>query len=579
MGFSLSLKFLIRLSFFHGVVQNIGLLSFLLLVPTEVISDTLPVKLTRQFPTESSPSIKYDASIQASPLLDLTGPKPQIIISFQDGIILFLDSETGEKTAQVNIPRTPELRVLISATPVLVESNLIVLYQMLGKGGRESHRIAVVDIAAHTLNPDFPILELNAEKSQADGKAMVKFISPHAYSHSEVKHAKKNGSTFGYSYAAFGNAGDIQPFHGWLFEIDMDAWKNSGIKHAIKNVIVTTPESQCNVSVKYGTREMICAGGIWAPAGPQVEYNGDDFELLVPTGNGQLDLVRHDYANTLMRIKPGLEFDPGCDAARCKDFNPSNPALACIQSCKNLFIPRLKSGDKPLKPVTGECDKLSFWECVAWMDYDLGANAPVKIELSSQQSVVVQASKEGAVYLLDANHLGTMFDRMQLIETCGTKKDPCKLSWRGMIVTHPVVSMVDETPVVIIPTFVSDETHAAGIIALKIVSQNGNPHFEPFWQYPNPSSLEAMTRFRSPPTMPLITSLAKHGDVIWMVEIGKTGTLYGIRIKDGELIAKTSMLGTGVPLSRPVALGNKIYFTSNESGVKSAWVESYLIEE
>ena len=149
MVFSVSLKFLIRLSFYHGVVQNIALLAFLLLIPVEVISDTLPVKLTRQFPTESSPSIRYDAKIKTSPVLDLTGSKPQLIVAVTDGAILFLDAETGEKTSQVNIPRTTELRVLIAATPALVGSNLIVLYQMEGKGGRESHRVAVIDIAAH----------------------------------------------------------------------------------------------------------------------------------------------------------------------------------------------------------------------------------------------------------------------------------------------------------------------------------------------------------------------------------------------------------------------------------------------
>lgn len=565
---------MIRFTLIQSTKPTIALLSFLLLVPIEVCSDTLPVKLIRQIP-----SISNTSSIRASPLIDLTSPKPQIIVTFSDGSIVFYDPETGKKNGLVNIPGTPDLQVSVVSTPALAGQNLVVLYSMVGKSGRESHRVAVVDVAERKLNSDFHILELSAEKPQGDGKAMVKFISQQAYSRAEVKHANKPGSNFGFSYVAFGNAGDVQPFHGWLFEIDMDAWKIRGSKHAIKNVLVTTPESQCNVSVKEGTREMICAGGIWAPAGPQIEYNGDAYELLVPTGNGQLDLTRHDYANTLMRVKPGLKFDPDCDAALCENFKPGNPALACIQSCKNLFIPRLKIGDNPLKPVTGECDKRSFWECVAWMDYDLGANAPLKIELSNQQAVIIQASKEGAVYLLDANHLGTMFDRIQLIETCGTKKDPCKLSWRGMMVTHPVVSIVDETPVVIIPTFVSDKSHAAGVIALKVISQDGKPRFEPFWQYPDPDSSEATKIFRSVPTLPLITSLHKHGDVVWVVEAGKTGTLYGIRIKDGTLIAKSSMLGTGVPLTRPVAFGNKIYFSSRSLDRKKSWLESYVIEE
>ncbi|MCK5831149.1 MAG: hypothetical protein KAH20_12705 [Methylococcales bacterium] len=575
----MSIKIIRYLSSFYRSIQTITLFSLLILSPIKVSGDTLPLKLTRQFPTESRGSIRHDASIIAAPLLlDLTGVKPQIIVPTRDGVILFLDAETGKKIAQVNLSKKSEL----ISTPSLVENNLILLYQKLGKRGRESHHVAVIDVARHKFNPDFPELELNAEKPQADGKAMVKFNSSFAFSHSEVKHAKKKGSTLGYSYVAFGNAGDIQPFHGWLFEIDMDAWKEKGVNHAIKNVLVTTPEKQCDVSVKVGTREMVCAGGIWTPAGPQIDYSGDGYELLVSTGNGQLDLVRHDYANTMMRVEHGLVFDPRCDAALCKDFNPINPALACIQSCKNLFIPRLKLGDKPLKPATGECDKLSFSECVAWMDYDLGANAPVKMKLNNHQSVIVQASKAGAVYLVDADHLGTMFDRMQLIETCGTKKDPCKLSWRGMIITHPVVSKVDETPVVIIPTFVSDETHAAGIIALKIISQNSKPYFEKFWQFPNPDSPEATRRFRSASTLPIMTSLAKHGDVVWVVEPGKpgkTGTLYGLRIKDGKLIAKHSMLGRGVPLSRPIVLGNTMYIASKSLDNKVSWIESYLIEE
>jgi hypothetical protein len=79
--------------------------------------------------------------------------------------------------------------------------------------------------------------------------------------------------------------------------------------------------------------------------------------------------------------------------------------------------------------------------------------------------------------------------------------------------------------------------------------------------------------------LPLITTLAKHGEVVWVVEIGKKGTLYGVRIRDGKLIAKISMVGSGIPLSRPVALGNRIYFTSTIKGSKTTWVESYLIEE
>ncbi len=550
----------------------------LLFLSVKGACDALPVTLSRIFPTKSHPSVSYDTLTLASPVIDQTSPRPQIIVPITDGTLSFLDAESGDSNGQVKLPSTPEQQVYIVSTPAQVGRSLIVLYQMLGKKGRESHRLAVINLVEKKLNTAFPILELTAEKPQADGKAMVKFVPTNAFSHSEVKHATRPGSELGFIYAAFGNAGDVQPFHGWLFEIDMDAWKKQGVKHAVNNVLLTTPESQCDVKVKYGTREMICAGGIWTPAGPQIDYEGEDYELLVPTGNGQIDLARKDYANTLMRVKPGLNFDPGCDDDLCQNFKPSNPSLACMQSCKNLFIPRPEPRDKPLKPSTGECDKLTFWECVAWMDYDLGANAPVKIALNSQQSVVVQSGKEGAAYLLDADHLGTMFDRMQLVEICGTANDPCKLPWRGMMVTHPVVSMVNETPVVIFPTFVTDETHTAGLIALKIVIQDGKPHFEPFWHFSHPRTKTTTSTFRSAPTLPVITSVSKHGEVIWVVEIGKPGILYGVRISDGQLIAQTALLGTGVPLSRPVVLGKNLYITSSNFAGKRTWLESYQVD-
>lgn len=146
------------------------------------------------------------------------------------------------------------------------------------------------------------------------------------------------------------------------------------------------------------------------------------------------------------------------------------------------------------------------------------------------------------------------------------------------MVNHPAVSMLGEVPVVIFPTFVSDKTHAAGLIALKIVLKDGKPQFERFWQFSNPKNKAATATFRSAPTLPVITSLEKHGDVIWVVEIGSPGTLYGVRIKDGELIAQKTLLGTGIPLSRPVALGNKIYITSKKSKGEATWVESYKID-
>ena len=49
-----------------------------------------------------------------------------------------------------------------------------------------------------------------------------------------------------------------------------------------------------------------------------------------------------------------------------------------------------------------------------------------------------------------------------------------------MIVTQPALTEAGGTPVVVVPTFNFDQTHPAGLVALKIVLKEGTPRFEPF---------------------------------------------------------------------------------------------------
>jgi hypothetical protein len=545
-------------------------------------------KLERLFPTGTSPSVTFDAYISASPLLYISKGQPQVLVSVSNGIIAALDGETGALDWQIKAP-VPEgqLAQLIS-TPVIIGDKLVILYQCLEKGVRTSHRLAVINLTKKQLDEAFPVLVLSAEKPAAGGVGTVKFNPPNAYSHSALKHALKPGSKLGYVYAAFGNSADEEPYHGWLFEIDMDAWHlpkqpfgNMNAKPAISSVLLTTPESDCPVNKELSNnQEMICGGGIWTPPGPQIYPSGDEYELFVPTGNGQIDLSRHDYANTLMRLKPGLKFDAGCDANLCANFNPVNPDELCMASCKNLFIPRLLEGDAPLRPAGGECDNKSFWECLGWMDYDLGGSAPVKVDMDNGHSVLVQPSKEGGVYLIDAEHLGTQYDRLQIVDVCGTKTDPCPTTWMGMIVTQPVLTSINEDPVVVIPTFVNDKTHPAGLVALKIVLEQGQPKFKRFWQFPDPSNPEAVQTFRYHTSLPVIAKLGKNGDAtIWIVDIGNPGTLYGVRVKDGVLVAKQALKGVGRHDSSPLIHGNNLYVASMMSGTNKAMIEAYHIDE
>jgi hypothetical protein len=541
-------------------------------------SESRTVSLTPLFPAPTLPPALFDQPILASPLLDFSQGKPLLVVAASDGEIAMLDAETGVPDWKLQAPAPEGQQVELVATPAIAGGKLVIVYQCLDHGVRVSHRLAVIDLANKKLDEAFPVLELQAEKPGADGLSSVRFNPPTSYSHAALQHAAKKEGGLGVVYAAFGNAGDTQPFHGWLFEIDLDAWRQRGVKEAVTAALLTTPEADCPVTVAYGTQEMICGGGIWTPPGPQIYPAGDSYELLVPTGNGQIDLKRGDYANALMRLKPGLAFDPGCDEALCAAFDPANPDPACMASCRNLFIPRLADGNAPLRPASGECDDKNYSECLAWMDYDLGANAPVRATLPDGRPVLVQAGKDGGVSLLDADHLGRQFDRMQIADLCGAPQDPCDRSWAGMIVTKPALSYADGEPVVMIPIFVPDHTHSAGLTALKIVTEHGMPKFRRFWQYPEPGSAKAGRVFRSHPSLPVVSKLGKTGeDVVWIVDIGMQGTLYGIRVRDGKLLAETAMQGTGRQLSAPVIYNDTLFAASSLPATNQAMLEAFKI--
>lgn len=552
-------------------------LSALLLVSCFASATADELKLTRLFPSAEHPSVTFDDYLLASPLLDTSENESRLIVAYTDSITL-LHSKSGALLERIRLPAPSGQNVEIAATPLRVGETLFVVYQTAENGRRMHHFIIAIDLRSRQIDARYTLLELSATALSSDGKP-VAFNPPTAYSHAAVKHIPGTGS--GYLYTSFGNAGDTQPFHGWLFEIDIDAWRIDGAAKALRSTLTTTAESDCPVQYEYGTQEMICGGGIWNPAGPSISMQNGNFALLAATGNGQLNLARRDYANTLMRIAPGLEFDPGCDAQLCANFNPAEPEEACMASCKNLFIPRLMPGDLPLHPADGSCDDKSFAECLAWMDYDLGANAPLEIALPNGQKVIVQAGKEGGVYLLDAAHLGTLYDRQQIVPLCGTASDPCKAGWRGMIVSAPVQADVGGDPVIIIPTFMPDETQAGGLIALKVVINEGRPKFERLWQFPAANDSNAQRAFRSHPSFPLLTREGpKHEAYVWVVDIPlgtQSGTLYAVRVRDGVLAARQTLFGTGRPLSHLLMHDGILYLASNAPGNKLGWIEAYRV--
>lgn len=535
-------------------------------------------KLERIFPTETNPSVSFDENIKATPVRHVLNGQTRIIVPVSDGTLVALDAQTGALLWKLPVPTPSGQHAQLGASPVLVDDLLVVIFQGIASGVRSSDNLAVLDLANNRWHPDFPVLAFAAEQRTADGKGVVKFNPYDAYPHAALKSWRPDRNRLGFVYAGFGNAADQQPFHGWMFEIDMDAWQRHDLKQAMKSILLTTPETECPVTLEFGTQEMICAGGIWAPAGPLLAADENGAELFVPTGNGQVDLQRKDYANSVLKITLGQPFEAGCDDRLCADFNPLKPSTPCLESCKNLFIPRPMAGDAPIRPPNGECEHRDFWECLAWMDYDLGASPPVKVKLPDGRGVLVQPGKDGAAYLIDADHLGIQYDRLQIAELCGSPTDLCRLSWAGMIVTQPLQTQVDGEPVVIIPTFSPDQTHIAGVVAVTIVMADGVPKLKPFWRFPQADNPDALKMFRSHPSFPVLTTHlgSQKEAVVWLVDIGSNGTLYGLRAKDGRLVAKQTLKGSGRQLAFPLVVDDKIYLSSTTSTGQS-FIEAYRI--
>ncbi len=509
-----------------------------------------------------------------------------------------LDPETGVELWRTVIPVHSEPvgregfdeEIYLLSTPVVVGDRLVLLYQTRRREDRvrTHHRLSVIELVEGKLDSAFPEIELNARIPASDGSGPVDFRPSNALSRSALAHGRRLGATLGSIYASFGNQADIQPWHGWVFEVDLDRWFASGVAAAVTATLLVTPETHCPIEGQSGSMDMICGGGVWVPAGPQVVPTTDGYELLVPTGNGQLDLSRRDYANSVLRLEPGLDFDPECDATLCRDFDPISPAEDCMASCRNLFIVRQRPGDPPLRPNSGVCDGMTFLECYARIDFDFGANAPVLIELPQGPRVFVQPGKDGHVYLFDADHLGTLYDREKIVEMCGAPGDDCDVDlWRGMIVTRPAVAMVGGMPVVLVPTFMMDETHPAGLVALSVVLDAGVPQLEPFWQAPRFSDREALERFRSYSSRVTIGPAQADGDrSVWFVDVARRsgrsfwrnpfnaiarswtgvdrGTLIEVRLSDGRIESRTRLRGRGLRHVLPLLYDGRLYIPSSE---------------
>jgi hypothetical protein len=519
----------------------------------------------------------FDSCIYASPLVVSSQGEELLLVAPRDGAITALSTQSGERVFEIVLPHAADETTSVIATPALDgQGRAFVAYHTERGGVRLAQRVVVIDLEQRKLDAAFEPLTLSAEKPTHDGTGTVSFLASHSLARAALQFASTQASPDGFVYVSFGNARDVQPWHGWMFELDIAAW-HAGGTGALRSVLLTTPGDECPVEGQSGSRDMICGGGIWSPTGPVIvaDEAHDSYELLVPTGNGLLDFTRQHYANSLLRVGPGLAFDPGCDATACATFDPHSPADDCVSSCSNIFVPRLRTGDLPPAASEPECDGKPLLDCYAALDYDLGANTPAKVELADK-ALWVMPAKDGAVYLVDGEHLGTLHDREVLIPACGTADDRCSADWAGMMVTQPKIVQVNGEPLALIPTFVFDRTHPAGLVALAVVEGSEGPELVQRWQAPRFDSEEAHTRFRRHPSNVVTFEAAGRTYAAWVDVVGNGhGTLLVVDVANGEIVERVELTGRGRRFITPAVHERVLWMTSCNDNDGPGVVESF----
>ncbi|HTB56717.1 MAG TPA: hypothetical protein VLC06_02540 [Polyangia bacterium] len=534
-------------------------------------------ELAPLFVTPPRPACEF-----SGPLAITSQGEPEILIVTADGVFAALDPSTGAQIWQVALEAGDGLLANLAAPPALVGHRIVFAWQeVMADWTRVAHHVGVLDLDARALDPQFPALTLAAQATATDGSGPIAFLPAHAYSRAAVVHVDVPDRVLGLVYLSFGNVRDLQPWHGWLFEIDLDAWQAQAQTEigdagdggnpvnpisAITGTLVTTAAgSDCGADDGDGSREMVCGGGIWAALGPEVvadPASPDGYALLVATGNGLTDPTRGSYANSVLRLGRGLSFTTGCDPTLCADFDPTAPTDACAASCDRLFIPRLPAGQSVPRGANDGCVGRTLFQCYATFDWDLGANAPAAVALPGGPNVIIQPGKDGAVYLIDADHLGTLYDRAPIMAGCGEGGGTCSATWAGTIVTKPAVTTVGGATLALVPTFVSDNFHPAGLQALELDTTGETPRFLPRWQAPAADDPDAVASFRAPPSGVTVVEVAGEPYAALADASPPAGSLYWVRVRDGAVLQKLALAGGGQRFAQPLAANGVLYVPS-----------------
>ena len=527
-------------------------------------TDGPPAMLVPRFVTA-----RWNACAFSAPIAITSAGVPAILSVTADGVFRALDPASGVPLWTVSLTAPAGLAPNLVSPPAVVGHRLVFTWQNVSPDWtRADHHVGVIDLDARAFDPAFAPLTLTASKPAAGG-GTIDFLPAHAYSRAAVVTALPPGRELGLAYVSFGNVRDLQPWHGWLFEVDLDAWRTQGAAAAISGTLVSTatPNSQCGAENGDGSRQMLCGGGIWAHLGPAVvddPTTADGFRLYVPLGNGLLDPLHLQFANSVLRVGRGLAADGACDPVLCDGYDPAAPGDACAASCANVFIPRLPAGQTLPLGTGNVCVGKTLFQCYAALDWDLGASAPAFVALPGGPRVILQPGKDGALYLFDADHLGTLYDRAVIMHACGESGGNCIADWAGMIVTKPLITSIDGATVALVPTFVFDDFHPAGLQAVEIRNDRGQPHLVPRWQAPSftdPASVNTFRRISSGVSVATVAG-ELYAAVVDTALPGVGGRLYWVRVRDGAILQGPTLDGSGQRFAPPLITSDAVYVSS-----------------
>ena len=185
---------------------------------------------SRLFPRPGDGTEQFPGCLYASPLSVSSRGRTFVAIASSDGTVAGLEPETGHTAWKVRLPAPAGQEPFLLATPVRVGTSLVVAFAVRDAATkvRVSHRVAVIDLEARAVDPTFPEVALSAARPTADGTAMVTFNPSTQISRAALAHAVPAGHALGMVYVAVGNIQDLQPWHGWVFELDLDAWHGAG---------------------------------------------------------------------------------------------------------------------------------------------------------------------------------------------------------------------------------------------------------------------------------------------------------------------------------------------------------------